>query len=126
MIIYRIRIYDREGTFLCFADEDCLYDLKVTHDGKVNAYTFNNNYGEWVDVSSTHKIDWGILTCGKGDESRVPIYDGDTYIDWNTGREGKPSKERLFHFLNDFEKVLPDQFPIIEVTGNIYNKHRST
>lgn len=114
-MIYRIKIVDN-GKFVRYVREDQYLRLMVNKNGGVDMRWISNNEIEWQDVSDTHKVEWGIMTSDKHG-NRIPIYDGDIYVDWNTGLENEHTRPSVFHIWN-MEHALDEMFPMIEVIGN--------
>ena len=114
-MIYRIAIYEN-GKFKRYATYEEMDLLRVNAKGNVEQLI----YQEWLDVHNTHKVEWGMLTGDRNTGKLIPIYDGDIYVDWNTGIESKSSKPEVFDLLMCYNNLHPDQFPMIEVIGKIH------
>lgn len=71
------------------------------------------------DVSDTHRIEYGIET-GSKNGTTIEIYDGDIYVDWNTGVEGVCSVPQVFDILRNASHLSFDEWPMIEIIGNIH------
>lgn len=134
-MIYRIKIV-KDGKFVRYASTEEMKYLRVNAEGKVEMLSITpllaTGYREnhtgliafaeaehgWNDVSSTHDVEWGMLTQDK-DGKPIPIYDCDIYVDWNTGLDGVSTNPSVFRLYRDYNNLHLDQFPIIEVIGNV-------
>ena len=137
---YRIsigKVVNGEWKFDHYARSQELELLKVSPDGRVfnmvqsqdyeppvrqviDWYKANNTIYtlEWVDVSDTHRIEWGIKTYDKHGDP-LDIYDGDIFVDWNTGADGVSTRPIIFETLTCASCVSYDEFPMIEILGNL-------
>ena len=103
-----------------------LKTLRVSKDGAVERAFFGHGDGAsgniygivWQDVSDTHRIEWGIKTYDKHGDP-LDIYDGDIFVDWNTGADGVSTRPIIFELLTCAESVSYDEFPMIEILGNL-------
>jgi len=119
-MIYRIAIY-KNGKFVRYATQEERYWLRINSSGLVQKVKngLSQLFRGWFDVSKTHKVEWGMLTSDKNSKL-IPIYEGDIYIDWNTGIVSKPTKPEVFDLFRDYNNLHPDQFPMIEIIGNVH------
>jgi len=144
-MIYRIALF-KDNKLIRYADANYMRYLRVSPSGRVqkikasifwkgedvsSAYfkvlpvrsahpaTCAKVCCEWLDLSDTHKVEWGMLTSDK-DSKLIPIYDGDIYVDWNTGIVSKPTKPEVFELFSFYNNLHPDQFPMVEIIGNVH------
>ena len=78
-----------------------------------------DEYFYWQDVSDTHRIELGMETYDKHGDP-LDIYDGDIFVDWNTGIPDKCSKPVVFELFVHHDFVHPESFPMVEILGNIH------
>jgi hypothetical protein len=64
------------------------------------------------------KVEWGTLTQDRVGNT-IPIYEGQRYVDWNTGNENEHQPEQTFNLLRIWD-VIPESFPMIEIIGNAH------
>ena len=109
--------------------------LRVSASGKVERLSFNRfisvgefvgdhcaktlQFNGWQDVSDTHRVEWGMETNDK-DGNPLDIYNGDIFVDWNTGIHDKCSKPVIFNLFEHYDFLCADQFPMVEILGNIH------
>jgi len=121
------KVVDGEWKFDHYAGFSEHKTLRVNQDGAVERAFFGhgdgvsgNIYGiVWQDVSDTHRIEWGIKTYDKHGNP-LDIYDGDIFVDWNTGADGVSTRPIIFELLTCASCVSYDEFPMIEILGNIH------
>lgn len=82
---------------------------------------FHSNWEEcfrWKDVSDTHRIEWGMETSDKYGNP-LDIYNGDIFVDWNTGKDECSSDPVAFELFIHYDFLCADQFPMVEILGNV-------
>ena len=112
--------------------------LRVSASGKAERLSFNHfisvgefvgdhcaktlQFNGWQDVSDTHRIELGMETYDKHGNP-LDIYNGDIFVDWNTGIPDKCSKPVVFELFVHHDFVHPESFPMVEILGNIHENH---
>jgi hypothetical protein len=63
-----------------------------------------------------------VFFTGFYDKTGKKIYEGDIVVDWNTGVKDESSSPYVISYEESWtvESLHPDQFPMVEIIGNIY------
>ena len=117
---------DYELTSLKPHTDGKVYMRSVTNKWEMSGFIYDSPYCStmslfpgWQDVSDTHRIEWGMETNDKYGNP-LDIYDGDIFVDWNTGADGVSTRPIIFELLTCASCVSYDEFPMIEILGNIH------
>ena len=97
--------------------------LRISVNGNVELESSNERDDNpdaryWIDVSDTHRVEWGMKTNDKHGNP-LDIYNGDIFVDWNTGRDECSSDPVAFELFIYYDFLCADQFPMVEILGNV-------
>lgn len=111
-MIYRIH---NKNTDQRFSITPYLSNFRIDSLGVVYRLKYaQDNMVIW-NVAEDLQVEWGMVTIDKNGK-RLHIYQGDWYVDWNTGVQGKCGERQKF-YINNSEQLLPEMFPMIEIVA---------